>query len=72
MDPVSPADLFLFERFRFNRRGGGLFDLDDGAQSRSARAPSMSSALIERAGDLVSKDEIMEAVWPRTALRMPT
>jgi DNA-binding winged helix-turn-helix (wHTH) protein len=69
MDPVSPADLFLFERFRFNRRGGGLFRLDDGARvAVGSRALDVLSVLIERAGDLVSKDEIMEAVWPGMAV----
>jgi TolB-like protein/Tfp pilus assembly protein PilF len=69
MDPVSPADMVLFERFRFNRRGGGLFRLDDGAQvAVGSRALDVLSVLIERAGDLVSKDEIMRAVWPGTAV----
>jgi DNA-binding winged helix-turn-helix (wHTH) protein len=69
MDPVSPADMVLFERFRFNRRGGGLFRLDDGAQvAVGSRALDVLSVLIERAGDLVSKDEIMQAVWPGTAV----
>ena len=69
MDPVSSADIFLFERFRFDRRGGGLFCLDDGAQvAVRSRALDVLAVLIERAGDLLSKDEIMDAVWPGTTV----
>src|SRR5436190_7602889 len=69
MDPVSSAEIFLFESFRFDRRGGGLFSLKDGAQiALGTRALDVLGALIERAGDLVSKDEIMDAVWPGKAI----
>jgi DNA-binding winged helix-turn-helix (wHTH) protein len=68
-DPVSSTDIFLFERFRFNRRAGGLICLDNDAEvAVGSRALDVLSVLIERAGDLVSKDEIMDAVWQETVV----
>jgi DNA-binding winged helix-turn-helix (wHTH) protein len=64
-----PAGIFVFEGFRFNRRGGGLFRLDSGAKIPiGSRALDILGVLIERAGDLVSKDELMAAVWPHTVV----
>src|SRR6266853_2448367 len=68
MDPVSSAEIFLFERFRFDRRGGGLFCLNGAQVVVGSRALDVLSVLIERAGDLVSKDEIMGAVWRGTTV----
>jgi TolB-like protein len=68
MDPASSADIFLFERFRLDRRGGGLFCLDGVQVAVGSRALDVLSVLIERAGDLVSKDEIMGAVWQGTTV----
>src|SRR5882762_10667686 len=69
MDLVSSTDTFLFQSFRFDRRGGGLFSLNGGAQvAVGSRALDVLGVLIERAGDLVSKDEIRDAVWPGTAV----
>src|SRR5580765_2629502 len=67
--PVSSAEIFLCERFRFDRRAGGLFQLDGGAPvAIGSRALDLLGVLVERPGDLVSKDEIMGAVWPRTVV----
>ena len=68
MDPVSSADVFLFERFRFDQRGGGLFDIDGTQVAVGSRALDVLGVLIERAGELVSKDEIMDVVWPGTTV----
>jgi DNA-binding winged helix-turn-helix (wHTH) protein len=46
MEVPSSTDMFLFERFRLDRRG--LF----------------RCVLLERPGDLLSRDEIMVAAWP--------
>src|ERR1700694_1485652 len=55
--------------FHFDRRGRALFHLDSGAQIPiGSRALGVLGVLIERAGDLVPKDEIMEAVWPETVV----
>src|SRR5262245_42332167 len=68
MDALVTADVYLFEGFRFERRGRGLFRLDkDGAfvpLPIGSRALEVLGILVERSGDLVSRDEIMSAVWP--------
>jgi TolB-like protein len=62
------GDIFLFEGFRFDQQGGGLFrETDDGTLASVAvgsRALDLLGVLVGRAGDLVSKRQIMEAVWP--------
>src|SRR5438067_316017 len=69
MGPVGPADIFLLERFRFDRRSGGLFYRDSGAPVLiGSRALGVLGVLLERAGDLISKDEIRSAVWPDTVV----
>ena len=72
MDTASPSDVFLFEQFRFDRRGGSLsrYTEDGGlmAISLGSRALAILGVMVERAGDLVSKDEIMSAVWPGTVV----
>ena len=69
--PAS-SEIFRFADFRFDRAGGGLFRRD----SRGAFAPvtigsralDLLAVLIERRGDVVSKEEIMAAVWAKTAV----
>ncbi len=72
MDAPSPSDIFLFGDFRLDRRGGGLFRRAYGDAclpvNLGSRALDVLWALIERHGDLVSKDEIMGAVWPDTVV----
>jgi TolB-like protein len=68
MDRVGSADTLLFEGFRLDRRGGCLFRLDQGGigtpVALGSRALNLLGLLVERKGELVSKDEIMKAVWP--------
>src|SRR6202045_5344481 len=68
MDGLGSADLLLFEGFRFDRRAGGLFRLDqDGTATPVAlgsRALDLLALLVRQKGELVSKDEIMAVVWP--------
>ena len=66
MGALGTSDIFLFERFRFDGRGlfrraedGGLVPLKIGS-----RAEEILRVLVERAGELVSKDEIIAKVWP--------
>ncbi|MBV9587694.1 MAG: winged helix-turn-helix domain-containing protein, partial [Alphaproteobacteria bacterium] len=70
MDGLGSADIFLFEGFRFDRPSGGLFRLDETGVAApvalGSRALDLLGLLLERQGTLVSKAEIMEAVWPRT------
>jgi adenylate cyclase len=60
------AGTLLLERFRLDR--GCLFRLDheDGPAlvALGPRALGVLGLLVERRGELVSKDEIMKAVWP--------
>ena len=68
MDGLGSLDIFQFDGFRFDRRAGGLFQLDQaGAASPvplGVRALDLLALLVWRRGELVSKDEIMAAVWP--------
>jgi DNA-binding winged helix-turn-helix (wHTH) protein len=68
MELSGSADNVLLEGFRLDRRGGCLFRLDQGGMATpvalGARGLNLLSLLIERKGELVSKDAIMKAVWP--------
>jgi adenylate cyclase len=70
MDTESPPDIFLFEEFRFDRRGNGLtrYAADGELQpvSLGSRALAILGVLVERSGELVPKDDIMRIVWPGT------
>ena len=71
MDTPVSADVFLFEAFRFDRRAGTLFRQDEGRLVPvriGSRALAVLDILVARRGDLVSKEEIMDAVWPGTAV----
>jgi DNA-binding winged helix-turn-helix (wHTH) protein/TolB-like protein len=70
---------FLFAEFRFDPGCGGLFRVDaDGALAPVAmgsRALDLLQVLVERHGEVVSRDEIMAAVWNGTtveACNLPT
>ena len=67
MQGLAPSEIFLFEDFHLDRRGG-LYRRDDvGAfvpVAIGSRALDILGVLIERAGEVVSKDEIIAAVWP--------
>jgi adenylate cyclase len=68
MDLSGSADSVLLEGFRLDRRGGCLFRVGPGGVATpvalGSRAISLLSLLVGRQGELVSKDVIMEAVWP--------
>jgi len=69
VDALDSADMLLLGAFRFNRRRRALFHLDSGAQIPiGSRALGILGVLIECAGELVAKDEIMDAVWPETVV----
>ena len=71
MQGLAPSEIFLFEDFRLDRRGG-LYRRDDvGAfvpVAIGSRALDILGVLIERAGEVVSKDEMVTAVWPGTVV----
>jgi TolB-like protein len=62
----------LFGGFLFDRSAGGLFRLDEGGCRvpivLGSRALDVLCMLIERQGELVSKQAIMDAVWPNTSV----
>jgi TolB-like protein len=72
MKMMASSEIFLFADFRLDRAGGGLFRRGD----RGAFAPvtigwralDLLALLIDRRGDVVSKEEIMAAVWPKMAV----
>jgi DNA-binding winged helix-turn-helix (wHTH) protein len=67
---LSAGDVFLFEGFRLEQRG--LFreehDAVLGPVEIGSRALDVLRVLLERPGDLVSRDEIMTAAWPGTVV----
>ena len=69
MDALDSADMLLLGAFRFDRNRRALLHLDGGAQIPiGSRALGILGVLVERAGELVTKDEIMDAVWPETVV----
>ena len=66
MKALSSTDIFLFEGFRVDRRG--LFRRDEGDAAVpveiGSRALDVLAVLLERPGELLSRDEIMAAAWP--------
>jgi len=72
VDELSSADVLLFEDFRLDRRAGVLFRLNQegGAEPvvLGSRAFGLLGLLVERHGELISKDVIMNAVWPGRAV----
>src|SRR5437763_12177162 len=72
MEALASSEVFLFEEFRLDRRGGGLFRRDQNGTFAPAaigsRALDILGVLIERAGEIVSKDEIIATVWPGTVV----
>jgi TolB-like protein/DNA-binding winged helix-turn-helix (wHTH) protein/Flp pilus assembly protein TadD len=63
---LSTTDIFEFDQFLLDRRG--LFRRDEGAAlvpvETGSRALDVLRVLLERPGDLVSRDEIMAVAWP--------
>jgi TolB-like protein/DNA-binding winged helix-turn-helix (wHTH) protein/Tfp pilus assembly protein PilF len=72
MDGPSSSKIFLFDEFRLDRRTGALARRDErGAFAPLAvgsRALDVLGVLLQRPGDLVSRAEIISAVWPQTAV----
>src|SRR5712691_4223122 len=71
MDALS-TDISLIEGFRLDRRAAVLFRRDErgvfAPMAIGSRALDILGVLVERPGDLVSRDEIIEAVWPGTVV----
>ena len=71
MPGLAPSEIFLFEDFRLDRRGALSRRDDIGAfvpVAIGSRALDILGVLVERAGEVVSKEEIITAVWPETVV----
>jgi DNA-binding winged helix-turn-helix (wHTH) protein len=72
MEALAAGDVFLFDSFRLDRRGCGLSRRDERGDfvpmAIGSRALDVLGVLVERSGDLVSRDAIMTAVWPATVV----
>src|SRR5215469_2147405 len=72
MGVLGAADIFLFHEFRLDRRGEGLSRRDElGVFVPLPVAPrplDVLSVLVERAGELITKEEIIAAVWRRSVV----
>ena len=69
---LATADIFLIEEFRLDRQGEGLSRRNERGVfvpvPIGVRALDVLGVLVERSGNLVSKEEIMAAVWGRTVV----
>ena len=68
---LATTEIFLFEEFRFDRREGLSRRDERGAHipvAMGPRALDVLGVLVERAGNLVTKEEIMAAVWGRAVV----
>jgi TolB-like protein/Tfp pilus assembly protein PilF len=68
MDACDLSDNLLFDGFLFDRRSDRLFRVDQLGIAEpvplGCRSLRLLGLLLERQGELVSKDAIMKAVWP--------
>jgi DNA-binding winged helix-turn-helix (wHTH) protein len=72
MAAIASIDVSLFEDFRFNPRAGVLSQRDQRGVfvplAIGGRGLDILAVLVEHRGDLVSRDDIMSAVWPQTSV----
>jgi adenylate cyclase len=71
MQGLAPSEIFQFEDFRLDRRGGLSRCNAAGAfvpVAIGSRALDILGVLIARAGEVVSKEELIAAVWPGTVV----
>jgi TolB-like protein len=70
MDTLAQREIFLFNGFHLDRRG--LFRRDERdvltPVAIGGRALDLLRALVERHGEVLSKNKIMAAVWPQTVV----
>jgi DNA-binding winged helix-turn-helix (wHTH) protein len=68
MDTSATIKAFLFEGFRLDRNGLSRCDSNDCfvPVPIGSRALEILAFLVERPGELVTRDEIIKKVWPAT------
>jgi DNA-binding winged helix-turn-helix (wHTH) protein len=68
VDLADRDDFYLFEGFRLDRHLGGLSRRDEDGHFTPVRiggqALDILGVLVERAGELVTRDEAIAAAWP--------
>jgi adenylate cyclase len=68
VDGFGPANSVTIGAWRYDRRPGQLFRKDDAGRwapaSLGSRASDVLAVLVRHPGALVTKDELMDAVWP--------
>ena len=73
---LATTDIFLFEEFRLDRQGEGLSRRNERGVfipvPIGLRALDVLGVLVERSGELVSKEEMMAAVWGGRSSKAPT
>jgi DNA-binding winged helix-turn-helix (wHTH) protein len=72
MDARADNDVYRFESFRLDRRGGGLFRLNGSGDfvrvAVGTRAIDVLSVLVARHRDVISRDDLLSTVWPATTV----
>jgi len=72
MDATDTPEVYLFDDFGLDSGGRGLFRRDDTGSrvpvTLGWRALDLLLLLVEHHGDLVSREKIMDAVWPGTVV----
>jgi adenylate cyclase len=72
MHALASAGICLFDGFRFDQRAGALSRRDENGDfvpvEIGSRALDILGVLVKRPGDLISRGEIMDAVWPETVV----
>jgi len=68
MDRLGSDDILYFEGFRLDRRAGCLYGMDPAGIATpialGSRTLDLLALLVSRRGELVTKAEILAAVWP--------
>jgi adenylate cyclase len=72
MDALGSLDRFVFEGFRFDLAAGGLFRTNGSGVTEpvilGSRALALLALLVERSGQLVSKEDIFATAWSGTVV----
>jgi TolB-like protein len=72
VEQLGFTDVFLFGGFRFDRAGGSLFRTSGPGAAEpvalGSRALALLGLLVERQGQLITKDEMMKLVWSGLAV----
>jgi DNA-binding winged helix-turn-helix (wHTH) protein/tetratricopeptide (TPR) repeat protein len=72
MDATATSETYRFGPFRLEAQGAGLSRLDDGGTWKpvaiGSRALELLWLLLRRHGEVVTREEIMDAVWPGVAV----